>query len=138
VLYAVVNALNKLLLFLSAGLRGPLVQAAFAIGAFSVAGIPPSAGFFGKVALFGAGIESDSALLVALIFLGGALSFVYMFQVYQHRYWEGDGSEREAPSSLASRVLVLAVACAIVGLGLWPEPLLEASNRAAASLLGSR
>ncbi|MDQ3854848.1 MAG: oxidoreductase, partial [Chloroflexota bacterium] len=81
VLYAVVNALNKTLLFLSAGLRGPLVQAAFAIGAFSVAGIPPSAGFFGKVALFGAGIESDSALLVALIFLGGALSFVYMFQV---------------------------------------------------------
>ncbi|HEV2752980.1 MAG TPA: proton-conducting transporter membrane subunit, partial [Solirubrobacteraceae bacterium] len=35
VLYAVINALNKALLFLSVGLRGWLVGAAFAVGAFS-------------------------------------------------------------------------------------------------------
>lgn len=76
VLYALINSLNKTLLFLATGLRGWLVGAAFAIGALSVAGVPPSLGFFGKVALFQVGIDGESVGLVALIFVGGALSFV--------------------------------------------------------------
>jgi len=47
-LFTVTNALNKALLFLAVDLRGPLVGAAFAVGAFSVAGVPPSAGFFAR------------------------------------------------------------------------------------------
>lgn len=76
VLHAVVNALNKTLLFLSAGLRGALVAGAFLVGAFSVAGLPPAAGFVGKLVLFQSAVEEHSVALVALIFLGGALSFV--------------------------------------------------------------
>ena len=37
ILFALVNPLNKLLLFLAAGLRGGLADAAFATGSFSVA-----------------------------------------------------------------------------------------------------
>ena len=59
VVYAVVNSLNKTLLFLSVEVRGWLVGAVFAVGAFSVAGVPPAAGFFGKVELFRAGIDAD-------------------------------------------------------------------------------
>ncbi len=44
VLYSVVNSLNKGVVFLAAGLRGPLVGGAFAVGAFSIAGVPPAAG----------------------------------------------------------------------------------------------
>jgi multicomponent Na+:H+ antiporter subunit D len=129
VLYAIINALNKTLLFLSIGVRGWLVGLAFVIGAFSVAGVPPAAGFFGKVALFQAGIERESAALVALIFLGGALSFVYMFQIYQHDFWRGE--RRQGEGSVAMRVIVLSVAAVVVGLGLWPEPLLAISQQAA-------
>lgn len=50
VLYAVLNSTNKTLLFLATGVHGALVGAAFAIGAFSVAGVPPAAGFVGKLA----------------------------------------------------------------------------------------
>ncbi|MDQ3387457.1 MAG: oxidoreductase, partial [Actinomycetota bacterium] len=86
VIYAVVNSLNKALLFLAAGTRGPLVGAAFAIGAFSVVGVPPAAGFLGKLALFKASLTMDSLpasiALVALIFIGGALSFLYVFELY--------------------------------------------------------
>ncbi len=134
ILFAVVNSLNKTLLFLSAGLRGWLVGAVFVVGAFSVAGVPPSAGFFGKLALFQAAIAAESALLVALIFLGGALSFVYMFQVYQRTFWED--SESLAASSLANRSLVLLLGGLVVGLGTWPEPLLALSRRAAGVLTG--
>ena len=142
VIYAVVNSLNKALLFLSAGLRGPLVGAAFAVGAFSVAGVPPAAGFLGKLALFQAGIVSGGHMkavaLVALIFLGGALSFVYSFQVYQRAYWkqESEGKPGGKVSSGATRGLVFALAVLVLATGLWPEPLLVLSEGAAAVLEG--
>lgn len=133
VLYAVVNALNKTLLFLSAGLRGALVAGAFLVGAFSVAGLPPAAGFVGKLVLFQSAVEEHSVALVALIFLGGALSFVYMLQIYQHDRWR----ERPpgAPSPPATRLVAAAVAAGVLVLGLWPEPLLAVSREAAAVLL---
>ena len=128
ILFALINPLNKTLLFLATGLRGWLVGAAFAIGAFSVAGLPPSIGFFGKAALFRAGLSENSVGLMILLFLGGALSFIYMFQIYQRVHWD---EETTAISPASTRLLVIGVAALIIALGLWPEPLLLASQRAA-------
>ena len=141
ILYAVVNSLNKVVLFLAVGLRGFLVGAAFVVGAFSVAGVPPSAGFFGKVAVFQAAVEEQgSALLVALVFLGSALSFVYMFQLYQHGFWERESPHERAPAGRPLRAIAALGAAAIVALGVWPEPLLALSESAAEVLVreGSR
>lgn len=134
VLYALINALNKLVLFLTIGLRGWLVGASFALAAFSVAGVPPSAGFFGKLGMLRAGIAADSVALVALVILGGALSLLYMFQLYQRVYWRRPVGEIASP--LSSRLLVLALAVGLIALGIWPEPLLALSARAAAVLPG--
>jgi multicomponent Na+:H+ antiporter subunit D len=143
VLYAVVNSLNKGLLFLAAGLRGPLVGPAFAVGAFSVAGVPPTAGFLGKVALFESGLVAGtvptSVALIVLIFLGSALSFVYSFQIYQRRFWAPkpeDPGDRGKPSPVAPRVLVVLLAALALAVGLWPEPLLSLSETAAGILAG--
>lgn len=136
VLYAVVNSLNKAVLFLAAGLRGPLVGAAFAVGAFSVVGVPPAAGFLSKIAMFKASLEEGfvaSVVLVALIFVGGALSFLYSFQIYQRRYLKPSNGGK--PSGLAGRVFVLALAALLVVVGLFPEPLLALCEAAADVLL---
>jgi multicomponent Na+:H+ antiporter subunit D len=139
VVYAVVNSLNKTLLFLAAGVRGPLVGAAFAVGAFSVVGVPPAAGFLGKLALFKASIAADglalSSVLVALVFLGGALSFLYAFQIYQRVFF--DPGEPEGKSSpVGARALVFTLAALVVAVGVWPEPLLALAEGAAAVLAG--
>ncbi len=136
VLYAVVNSLNKALLFLAAGLRGWLVGAAFVVGAFSVAGIPPSAGFFGKVAVFQAAVAEESVTLLVLIVLGGALSFVYMFQIYQHDHWRKEASPSET-SPVALRAVTVALAVVVVAVGIWPEPILAVSLGAADVLVGA-
>jgi multicomponent Na+:H+ antiporter subunit D len=143
VVYAIINSLNKTLLFLAAGLRGPLVGLAFAVGAFSVVGVPPAGGFLGKLALFKASISAEglvlSSVLVALVFLGGALSFLYAFQVYQRAFLAPAGSRDEAEgksSPVAVRVLVLALAALVVAVGIWPEPLLTLAAAAAAALTG--
>ncbi|MBA2441725.1 MAG: oxidoreductase [Rubrobacter sp.] len=138
VLYSVVNSLNKGVIFLSAGLRGPLVGGAFAIGAFSVAGVPPAAGFLGKIAVFQAAITEGSLpaslALVALVFVGGALSFLYSFQVYQRRFVAPQGPGKASPPT--ARFLVVALAALIVLMGVWPEPLVALSDAAAATLAG--
>ncbi len=133
VIYAVVNSLNKALLFLAAGTRGPLVGAAFAIGAFSVVGVPPAAGFLGKLSLFKASFTVDSlpasVALVALIFLGGALSFLYVFELYGRVFLKPDETDKKN-SPLAARVLVLAVGVVVLAVGVWPEPLLVLADAA--------
>ena len=138
VLYSVVNSLNKGVVFLAAGLRGPLVGAAFAVGAFSIAGVPPAAGFVGKIAVFKAAIVEGSAvtgaLLVVLIFAGSALSFLYSFQVYQRRFLAPQDGEKPGP--LAARLVVLSLAALLLALGLWPEPLIYLSGAAAEVLTG--
>ena len=138
ILYAVVNAVNKTLLFLTGDLRGWPVGAAFAVGAFSVAGVPPAAGFLGKAALFRTGVEVTGpiggAVLVTLVFIGGALSFVYMFQLYQRRFWVALEATPGVASLPARRTLVVVLAAVVLVLGVWPEPLLMVSERAAAVL----
>jgi multicomponent Na+:H+ antiporter subunit D len=127
ILYSVVNAFNKTLLFLASRIRGALVAAAFAIGALSVAGIPPAAGFVGKLELFRA--ASDSWALLGLFLLGSALSFVYAFQVYQYDFWRGgrDG----LPSPRSQQMVAAALALLVLAAGVWPEPLLALSQDAA-------
>jgi multicomponent Na+:H+ antiporter subunit D len=135
VLYAVLNSLNKTLLFLAAGLRGAWVGLAFVIGALSVAGVPPAAGFLGKAGLFRAGLAAGHGGLVAVVFAGGALSFLYMFQVYQRDHWMPSNGE---PRRAGPRLVVLALALGVLLLGFWPELLLRASQRAAGVLVGGR
>jgi multicomponent Na+:H+ antiporter subunit D len=132
VLYALVNSLNKTMLFLAVGVRGPLISAVFALGALSVAGMPPAVGFLGKLALVHTGIVARSPALVALLVAGSALSFVYMFQMYQHEFWRttGPGHASRWPLQLLPAMLAVLVLAA----GLWPEPLLALSRDAAALL----
>ncbi len=141
-LYSVVNSLNKGVVFLAAGLRGPLVGGAFAIGAFSIAGVPPAAGFVGKIAVFKVAIAVGSLpvslTLIALIFLGGALSFLYSFQVYQRRFMRRKSPAETSgkPDPAAARWLVVALAALVVLVGLWPGLLVALSEAAAAVLVG--
>lgn len=135
VVYAVVNAIAKALLFLTAPLRGRISTAVFAIGAFSVVGLPPTAGFLGKLELFRAGLDGGAAV-VALLLVGSALSFVYMLQLYQHAFW---AEERPGPPSPLPLRSIAAVLCALVlALGLWPQPLSLAGSEAAAALEAGR
>jgi multicomponent Na+:H+ antiporter subunit D len=133
VLYAVLNSLNKTLLFLAVGRRGALVSAAFALGAFSVAGVPPAAGFLGKLTLISTGIAVGSPALVTVLVAGSVLSFVYMFQTYQRDFWRP--ARPTGPTSWRLQALPALLAGLVLAAGVWPEPLLALSRDAAAVLL---
>jgi multicomponent Na+:H+ antiporter subunit D len=141
VIYAVVNSLNKALLFLVTGVRGPFVGAAFAVGAFSLMGVPPAVGFVGKIAVLKAGLAAggtaQAAILIALIFSGSALSFVYAMQIYQRAFLskEPQGGLWGKTSPWSARALVVALGVLVLAMGLWPEPLIVLGEEAATALI---
>ncbi len=133
IIYSVLNSLNKAVLFLSAPLRGWIATTALAIGAFSVSGIPPAGGFFGKFALFDLAISDDNYTLVALIFIGSLLSIVYMFQMYRRRIAT---PVTEPDHSRPLQAVALVLALALVAIGVYPDPLVNLVQVAAESLPG--
>lgn len=142
-IYTLVNAVNKTLLFLAAPLRGPFVAATFAIGAFSVAGVPPTGGFVAKFAAFEAALAAPGAgreaVLAGLIFVGSALSFVYAFQIYQRAYVSPARRPRDDPAEArrpSLRVVIGAAAVVVLIIGVWPEPLFALGDHAAGALVG--
>ena len=60
---------------------------------------------------------------MTLVFIGGALSFVYMFQLYQRRFWVALETTPGTISLPARRALVVVLAAVVLVLGVWPEPL---------------
>ncbi len=131
IVYSVLNSLNKTVLFLSISLRGWIATTALAIGAFSVAGVPPVGGFFAKFVMFDLTITDDSALLTLLIFVGSVLSFVYMFQMYRRRVAQ---KSDDADDNIPVQAVSLVVAIAIILLGVFPDPFLQLVQTAAESL----
>jgi multicomponent Na+:H+ antiporter subunit D len=138
VLFTIVNALNKTLLFLAADRVNSRAGIAYAIGGLSVAGIPPAVGFWGKTALLRTAFAVENqgwrAALVVAVVAGGALSLLYMFQSYGRTYWH---APLVAPGHVAAAqtAIVLIIAAVTLGVGVWPEPLLALSERAAAAVL---
>lgn len=134
VLFTVINAFNKTLLFLASPQQNRYGGIAFAIGGLSVAGIPVALGFWSKAALLrstlSTGGEGMRIGLSAVVVLGGLLSIVYMFQAYGRTFWHASAAMPERPVVVRTAI-VLSVAAVVLLLGVWPEPLLALSEHAA-------
>lgn len=109
--------------------RAPLLSACLFLFLLSQTGIPPLAGFFAKFYLFAAALQAPegySALLwlVVLALAMSAVSLYYYLQVLKHIYVI-DPDEGAPPLSVpwSTTVVVTLLAIAVVGLGLFPEPL---------------
>jgi multicomponent Na+:H+ antiporter subunit D len=102
--------------------------------------VPPAAGFLGKLTVFEAGAALEAlpaaVALVALVFVGSALSFLYSFQVYQRRFVAPRTETSGKPSPAAARYLVALLAAFVVLVGLWPQPLVLLCRAAAGALTG--
>jgi NADH-quinone oxidoreductase subunit N len=96
---------------------------------FSLAGIPLTGGFVGKYYLFRAAVEADLTWLAVLGMLTSLVSaWAYLRGIVMPYF--GD-----VPFSIRPSVLLAALVIAVTGtllLGLWPGPLFEAAQIAAA------
>ena len=98
--------------------RAPWLALAFALSLLSLAGLPPFAGFFAKLYVFWAAIESGLTWLVLLAVVNSAVSLYYYAQVIHDMYMVPASAETrpERAPSLAVSLGISVVALALLGI----------------------
>jgi multicomponent Na+:H+ antiporter subunit D len=118
----------------------PFLALVFLVPAFSLAGIPPLSGFWGKMVLIKAGLEAE-AWGVTAVALGVSLLTLYsMTKLWNEAFWKpaptdvgaGAAATASVPLTLLGPVLALATVTVAVGLG--AGPVFDLASRAAAQL----
>jgi NADH-quinone oxidoreductase subunit N len=100
----------------------------------SLIGIPPLAGFFGKLYVFSAAVQAGYIWLVVIGVLNSAVSVFYYLSVIVAMYMrEAEGLEDVKPS-LAPLVAVTVCAVLIILLGLFPGALLDLARASVTSM----
>ncbi|MFW6105790.1 MAG: NADH-quinone oxidoreductase subunit N [Desulfovermiculus sp.] len=100
--------------FSGLGLKSPAMGLAMAIFMFSLAGIPPTAGFMGKFYIFAAAVKSGFIWLVILGAINSIISIYYYLRVIVTMYFS---SPAENPDILPSTSPPLTVALSVAATG---------------------
>ncbi len=121
--------------------RAPFMAFGMTVLLFSLAGIPPLAGFFSKFVLFSSPIQESAVsgnewmlwLAVAAI-INSAISLYYYVRVVKYMYVdepeEGTSTERlKLPVSMVAAVAICVGM--VILIGVWPDPFFTAAQNAA-------
>lgn len=110
------------------GSTKPFIAGLMALFMFSLAGIPPFAGFFGKYYVFAGAVEAGYTWLAIIGVVMSIVSAYYYLRLVVLMYFrEPSGAVAEPLNRLAVGALVLSAAV-IVGLGLFPSVVLNLTS----------
>ena len=117
------------------GRRMPITAVALTISLLALAGVPPLNGFWSKLVLFGAAIDSGPIVawgpyLAIAAVLNSALSLGYYAWIIRKMYMEDatDMSKIKEPTAIVA-VLIFAIIF-MIGFGIWHAPLLDFASQA--------
>ena len=100
----------------------PLLAWMMALGLFSLAGIPPAAGFFGKLFLIGAGAEKGNWVFITIAGLNMIVSLYYYLKVVRAMFMDAPGEVSGAayvPASVRFGLIVCAAGIILTGVLPW-------------------
>jgi NADH-quinone oxidoreductase subunit N len=115
--------------------RQPLLAAALAIFMFSLAGIPPLAGFFGKLYVFLAAIQAGLVPLAVIGVLASVVGAYYYLRIVKVMYFDEAQEAFDQPIGREFAIVVGVTAVLNVVFCLHPSPLLSQAQAAAAALV---
>lgn len=105
--------------------RNALMALALLVALFSLAGVPPLAGFFGKWLLFSSAAQGGHIWFVALAILNSVLSLYYYLFLVKAAYF-GEAPEGQPVTAKGGpRFAIFVITLAIAGLGIYPRILTE-------------
>jgi NADH-quinone oxidoreductase subunit N len=115
--------------------RSPYLAFAMMVAMLSLAGIPFTAGFFGKFFVFAVAMAQKQYLLVGIGIVAVACGFYYYLKVVRAMYFQPVGARSDAaatPIALSgvTRVCIAALIAGIFYLGIYPLPALHVLDRA--------
>jgi NADH-quinone oxidoreductase subunit N len=109
--------------------RSPFLAFAMLIGMVSLAGVPFTAGFFGKFYIFYAAVLQRQIALVVVGVVTVGCGFYYYLKVVRAMYWQSAPTVDRIPVNGLSRVAISALIIATIWLGVYPQPIFDALKR---------
>ena len=117
--------------------RSPISAFAMLLFMLSLGGIPPTAGFMGKLWLFGAAVDAGQIWLAVIAVGNSAISLYYYIRVVVFM-WISEDEPAGSPIAVGP-AMAITLGVALLGtvlLGLYPQPLFEQAEAAARTLDG--
>jgi NADH-quinone oxidoreductase subunit N len=107
--------------------RSPFLAFAMLVAAASLAGVPLTAGFLGKLFVFLAAASAEQWVPLAIAVAGAAAGFYYYFKVVRSMYWNAPATDDAAALSISPllKAVIIALAAGSILLGLYPEAILR-------------
>ncbi|MBI4368333.1 MAG: NADH-quinone oxidoreductase subunit N, partial [Candidatus Omnitrophica bacterium] len=99
--------------------RNPILAAALTLFLLSLAGIPPLAGFVGKIYIFSAAVSANSAPLAIAIALNSAVAAYYYFKVVRAMYLVPATDLNKLNNPLPIKIAVTLTLAGVFLIGLW-------------------
>ncbi len=114
--------------------RAPLVGLVFAVSLFSLAGLPIFVGFTSKFYLFNAAAAQGLLWVAGIAIFSSLISLYYYLQVVRQLYIEPAEDAAPIPVPRLTLGVLGALFAGMVGLGVYPAPLMEAVQYASDAL----
>jgi NADH-quinone oxidoreductase subunit N len=103
------------------------------VSLLALAGVPPTAGFWSKLILFGAALDPSvpdwAGWLAVAGVLNSALSVAYYGWLIRKMYFEGETEKRIAEPKAIIGVMVFSIIF-LVAIGVYPDPIIEFTKNA--------
>jgi NADH-quinone oxidoreductase subunit N len=106
--------------------RAPFLAFGMLVAMASLAGLPFTAGFFGKFFIFAGAIAQNQTALVVVGIVTVACGFYYYLKVVRAMYWQpATNNEAVAVSNLSRAIMILLIIATFL-FGVYPQPILNA------------
>lgn len=117
----------------------PLTAVLFGLAAISLAGLPPSSGFIGKLSLVQAGISAEAWTITGVSLAVSIFTLLSMTKIWAGAFWGKPPTKDPAPLDQAVPRTMTAATCLLVAvtvaIAIGAAPLWELSTQAASALL---
>lgn len=104
--------------------RRPLLAALLTLALLSLAGIPLTAGFIGKLYVFASGIEGALWILLGALVVGSAIGIYYYLRVIYVMTLQEDNTTSVVVIPWLGQAVALSLVILVVWLGILPQPLM--------------
>jgi NADH-quinone oxidoreductase subunit N len=113
-------------LFKGLAKQHPMLGVAVTIAMLSLAGIPPTAGFFGKYYLFSLAVQAGYTWVVAIAVINSLISVYYYFSIIINIYSDADNPNNTPLNIPTAYKIVVAIATiATLLLGIYPALIMD-------------
>ncbi|MFM7861194.1 MAG: NADH-quinone oxidoreductase subunit N [Candidatus Nitrosotenuis sp.] len=115
------------------GRKMPITSIGLVISILALAGVPPTAGFWSKLILFGSALQTGLPAWAGWLAIAGvlnsALSLAYYGWIIRKMYFEGETEKKVKEPKAIIGVMIFSIIF-LIGIGVYPDPIIEFTKNA--------